>query len=85
MIKLRKTICIMLSMFLLLTACGQEQASEGTSATDDTSTSETLETSNPTTQPEPGQQEKIVVANIRGTSSFFTDRVLNFGKEKACL
>lgn len=96
MIKFRKGICIIMSLLVLLTACGHQQDSErmtissviefttGNPSEASASTSETLVTSDATVQMETGQRESgggIVVANIYGESSFFSGRVINFGKE----
>lgn len=95
--KYLKSICIMLSSLLLMTACGQQDSGEttapvsdvspGESSGADESTSEdpaTYDSSEETKagQPESGISEAgIVVADLTGESTFFPGRVENFSKE----
>lgn len=85
--KYLKSICIMLSSLLLLTACGQQgsgemtgpvsEASPGESSGAYESTSEAPATSGSSEETEAG----IVVADLSGESTFFSGRVENFSKE----
>lgn len=98
--KFLNVICIMLSSFLLLTACGEQAdpSGVGTTASElsagkpsgaDASIPEpgTTATSAQIVQTEPGRPESdvsgegIVVANLYGESSFFSGRVVSFGRE----
>lgn len=86
-----KAIGILLCVLFLLTACGEQANSSGMFTSESEALSSEFSESDilsaPIIQTEAGQQESnisedgIIVANLYGESSFFSGRVINFGKE----